>query len=91
MCIWSLLFVCLKKKQRNKTMNICVVLRKRTTMCTGLMLVCCKDLIIYAIAIPHSHDGLYKLSINISTVRLHLSTELQIPTANLTDGSQGKA
>lgn len=89
MCIWPLLFVL--TKQRSKTLDICAVFRKRTTMCTGLMLICCKDLIMYAIAIPHSHDVLCKLSININTVRLHLSTGLQIPTANLTDGSQGKA
>lgn len=67
-----------------------MVLRKRTTsLCTGLMLICCKDLIMYATAVPPTHGGLYKLSTN--RVRLHLSTELQVQTANLTDGNQGNA
>ena len=78
MCIWSLLLV-LKKKQRNKTMNIWVVLRKRTTVCTGLMLVCCKDLIIYAISIPQSQDDLvgYKENrISIQTFPFKISVSV---------------
>lgn len=88
-CVFGHCCLFVLTKQRNKTLNICVLLSKGTTICTGLMIICCKDLIVYAIAIHHSHDGFYKLSISINTVRLHLSAELQIPTANLIDGSQG--